>query len=163
MSHNSHGTKVDLGNKAPELNEGAGLVADKSLAAESLRKDGEFAKNVGIKSGQQFESNKNTNKAAPKAAEFAHGGTAPSYVVDTKLRDQNGPHGKNVREEEFDVSGDRDGLRRALQSEPGSKDDPSRLAEQQFEGRNAIPGSAPPVRDTKGGNSFETLDPNLSA
>ncbi|KAJ3492953.1 hypothetical protein NLG97_g5039 [Lecanicillium saksenae] len=162
MSHNSHGTKVDLGSKAPELNEGAGVVADASLAAESLRKNGEFAKNTGVKP-EHFENDKNIRQAPPEAAEFANGGTAPSYVVDTQLRDHSGPHGNNIHEENLDLPDNSDGLKRALRSEPGSQDDPSRLAEQQLEGRNAIPGAAPPVRQTEGGNSFETLQRKLSA
>ncbi|KAM0664270.1 hypothetical protein MY8738_009622 [Beauveria namnaoensis] len=161
MSHNSHGTKVSLGNQAPERNEPAGIVADGSLAAESRCNDGEFAKNAGAKS----ESSQNTKniQSTPKAAQHANGGAAPSYVVDTQLRDQSGPHGKSIGEEDIDATGYRDGLRRALRSEPGSEDDPSRLAEHQFEGRNAIPGSAPAVRDTNGVNSFEKLERDLSA
>ncbi|XWW92818.1 hypothetical protein V2A60_000745 [Cordyceps javanica] len=161
MSHNSHGTKVDLGHKAPQLNERAGVVADDSLAAESYRKDGEFAKNAGAEP-EQFQNDKNIG-SAPKAAQQANGGTAPSYVVDTQLQDRSGPHGKNIREEGFDHPDNQDGLKRALQSEPGSEDDPSRLAEQQMQGRNAIPGAAPPVRNTAGGNSFENLDSNTAS
>ncbi|KAK8147846.1 hypothetical protein MY1884_001812 [Beauveria asiatica] len=160
MSHNSHGTKVSLGNQAPERNEPAGIVASESLAAESSRNDGEFAKNSGAKP-EPSQNTKNMH-GAPKAAQHANGGAAPSYAVDTQLR-QTGPHGKNIREENIDATGYRDGLKRALRSEPGSEDDPSRLAEQQFEGRNAIPGSAPAVRDTQGVNSFEKLDRDLPA
>ncbi|KAJ4165728.1 hypothetical protein LMH87_007348 [Akanthomyces muscarius] len=161
MSHNTHGTKVDLGNKAPELNERAGIVADDSLAGESYRNDGEFSKNAGAKP-EHFGNDKNIH-SGPKAAQDGNGGAAPSYLVDTQLRDQGGPHGKNIREENLDLLDNRDGLKRALRSEPGSEDDPSRLAEQQMQGRNAIPGAAPPVRDTEGGNSFEELDRKLSA
>ncbi|KAM3510447.1 hypothetical protein MY11210_005900 [Beauveria gryllotalpidicola] len=162
MSQNSHGTKVNLGNRAPERNEPAGIVAGDSLAAESSRNDGEFAKNVGAKS-EPSQNDKNIY-STPRAAQHANAGAAPSYIVGTQLRDQAGPHGKNIREEEdLDATGSRDGLKRALRSEPGSEDDPSRLAEQQFQGRNAIPGSAPPVRDTQGVNIFEKLDRDLSA
>ncbi|KAM3503302.1 hypothetical protein MY10362_004272 [Beauveria mimosiformis] len=161
MSHNSHGTKVSLGNKAPERNESAGIVASESLAAESLRNEGEFAKNAGAKP-EPSQNTKNIH-GAPEATQHANGGAAPSYVVDTQLRGQAGPHGKNIRDENIDATGYRDGLKRALRSEPGSEDDPSRLAELQFEGRNAIPGSAPAVRDTQDVNSFEKLDRDLSA
>lgn len=87
-----------------------------------------------------------------------------TYVVDAQLRDKAGPHGKNIREENLDLLDNRDGLKRALRSEPGSEDDPSRLAEQQMKARNeAIPGTAAPVRDTEGGNTFEELDRKKSA
>ncbi|OAA71526.1 hypothetical protein ISF_02077 [Cordyceps fumosorosea ARSEF 2679] len=150
--------KVDLGNKAPELRERAGMVADDSLAAESYRKDGEFAKNASVKP-EKFQTDQNIH-SGPKAAQQGNGGSAPSYLVDTQLRDRGGPHGKNIREENLDLPDNSDGLKRALRSEPGSEDDPSRLAEQQLQGQNAISGSAPPVRDTAGGNSFGNLDNN---
>lgn len=152
--------KVDLGNKAPEHQERAGIVADDSLAAESYRNDGEFAQNAGAKP-EHFENDKNIY-SAPKASEHANGGTAPSYLVDTQLRDQGGPHGKNIREENLDLLDNRDGLNRALRSEPGSDMDPSRLAEQQFESRNAMPGEAPPARDMEASNAYESLDRNTS-
>lgn len=56
--------------------------------------------------------------------------TAPSYV-DNVLNSGGGkPHGKNITEDENIVTADtRDGLKRALRSEPGSMDDPSRGVE----------------------------------
>ncbi|OAQ98904.1 hypothetical protein LLEC1_02457 [Akanthomyces lecanii] len=162
MSHHSHGTKVNLGDKAPEKNERAGIVADDSLAAESYRDDGEFAKNAGAKP-EHFDNDKNIY-SSPEAAQGGNGGAAPSYLVDTQLRDKGGPHGKNIREENLDLLDNRDGLKRALRSEPGSEDDPSRLAEQQMaQERSAIPGTAPAVRDTESGNGFEELDRKTSA
>ncbi|PSR98981.1 hypothetical protein BD289DRAFT_65816 [Coniella lustricola] len=45
----THGTKVDLGENAPIVREGAGLVASDSLAAESVQAGGEFAENRNIR------------------------------------------------------------------------------------------------------------------
>lgn len=130
-------------------------MADDSLAAESYRNDGEFAKNTGIKP-QHFDDDNNIY-SAPKSAEDGNGGNAPSYLVDTQLRDGAGPHGKNIQEGNLDLLDNRDGLKRAMRSEPGSEDDPSRWAEQRFEARNAMPGAAAPSQDAEGDNPFEQL------
>lgn len=74
-------------------------------------------------------------------------GTAPTYIADQYVRDTKGPHGKNIQEG-FDDAGTRDGLKAALGAEPGSDQDPSRLAEHQMDLKNNAK-SAPAVpRDT---------------
>lgn len=131
-----------------------------SLAAESYREGGDFASNSGVHSENQSASDYNTSsgttqlEAVPdtenrkqahdtssyegqlgsggRSQDQSSAGTAPSYVSNQYARDSSGPHGKNIHEG-FDDAGVRDGLKAALASEPGSKDDPSRLAEKQFE------------------------------
>jgi hypothetical protein len=77
-------------------------------------------------------------------SDSANGGDAPSYVENQYIRNPGGPHGKNITEG-FDDSKTEDGLKKALKSEPGSDDDPSRVAELRFQesqtaaGRDAGP------------------------
>jgi hypothetical protein len=102
-------------------------VASESLAAESYREGGAFESNVGAQ-----PENLSASEYNQTASGNLHAGTTPSYVSSQYARDTSGSHGKNIHEG-FDDSGVRDGLKAALAAEPGSQDDPSRLAEQQFE------------------------------
>lgn len=77
----------------------------------------------------------------------SYAGEAPSYVNTQFIKDSSGPHGKNIQEG-FDDAGLRDGLKAALASEPGSKNDPSRLAEQQFERSQNAPSNGAGPKDT---------------
>lgn len=67
--------------------------------------------------------------------------TAPSYVNNQFRRDPNGPHGKNLTEDDDIGTGDRT-KNASFAAEIGAKDDPSLLAERKFVQGNAIaPGS----------------------
>ncbi|KAH8887113.1 hypothetical protein GQ53DRAFT_768577 [Thozetella sp. PMI_491] len=165
----SDGAKVHLGKDAPVTREGAGYVASDSLAAESFREGGAFASNRGGQpdeaaggdsrstDGPQFhepaqdpayetrqfaptqEGSSNTHRI-PNAEQ---GATAPSYVNTQYSRDASGPHGKNITEGFDDSSQYRDGLKAAFNAEPGSEDDPSRIAEQNFQKKVAGTGAGP--------------------
>lgn len=127
----SEGTKVTLGDKAPVTQEGAGKVSG-SLAAESAQNGGEFANNRNIDNsgsntsakaqGTTTTSSNDTSSSGTGAA----AGTAPTYVNNQYTRDSGGPHGKNITEDP-EMSG-----RPAKLAEPGSKDDPGRVAEQEM-------------------------------
>ncbi|KAF4344323.1 hypothetical protein FBEOM_1717 [Fusarium beomiforme] len=165
----SHGQKVDLGQNAPVKKEGAGTVLNESLAAESLKEGGDFTSNEGIhdenqsaprtentsagrdtntnnssapSSGTRSKTSGTTSKSSDSAPKSL-AGTAPSYVENQYIKGS-GPHGKNIKEG-IDDSNTKDGLKKALESEPGSQDDPSRVAELQFQlhqtaaGRDAGP------------------------
>jgi hypothetical protein len=153
----SHGQKVDLGRNAPVTNEGTGKVDSQSLAAESgafasgqsrsentSGESGHEATHATIKDNAPTDPTRYAQTAVenPSASASEHtsstskqssAGTAPSYVANQYIRDNSGPHGKNIIEGGWDESKARDGLQAALASEPGSKDDPSRLAEMQFQ------------------------------
>lgn len=157
-------TQVDLGENAPVNQEGAGIVAQDSLAAESYRKDGDFASNSGARP-EKFSLEERAEAlggatAGGARAGSAQGQTAPSYVESQYIRDNAGPHGKNIHEEKLDDSELHDGLKRALRSEPGSQDDPSRLAEQRFQFQDsAAPGGQGPRENAVGSNTaFGKLD-----
>ncbi|KAM4064370.1 hypothetical protein HRG_006190 [Hirsutella rhossiliensis] len=146
----SAGTKVSPGQDAPVTREGAGFVAPESLAAASYREDGDFGANRSPKPDQGssqsgMESSNYTTSSGAKLGSAAQkssskGGTAPGYVAN-QHHSNNGPHGKKSTEGGFEDSRLKDGLQMALNSEPGSTNDPSRLAEAQFmQGEAAQPG-----------------------
>lgn len=80
------------------------------------------------------------------------------------MKDTKGPHGKNITEG-FDDSGTQDGIQKALNAEPGSKDDPSRRAEVQMELNNESKSRAagPKEGGLSGETKYDTLDSNTSA
>ncbi len=140
-------------------------MASDSLAAESYKQGGEFAENRNaqpnegtIKSGIHPQQHINT---------FAgeNGGSAPTYVAERNLKDTSGPHGKNLSEGGFDGPILKDGLKLALESEPGSANDPSRLAEAQLLQKDAAQPGSTARRD--GGltntTAFDALDRKTSA
>lgn len=161
-------------------------MASESLAAESYREGGTFESNVGaqpenLSASEYTQAPSGKLDAAPdaeyrerahdttshKASSYdkargseaqSHAGTAPSYISSQYARDTSGPHGKNIHEG-FDDSGVRDGLKAALAAEPGSKDDPSRLAEQQFEQNQNVPGRAagPKQADLSTATKYDAL------
>jgi hypothetical protein len=103
--------------------------SDKSSAGRTTKTSSALGSNADSKSGQ---------------SDSANSGTAPSYVENQYIRSSGGPHGKNITEG-FDDSKTKDGLKLALESEPGSENDPSRLAEHQFQERqNAVGRDAGP-------------------
>merc|ERR1712000_399950 len=162
------GQKVDLGQNAPIKNEPAGSVPSGSLAAESSA----FSSNVGIHGENQPSGNVATtlgsasNTTSGNAASYdqatgkgdfaqtakSNAGAAPTYIA-PQYASESGPHGKNITEG-FDDAGTRDGLKAALAAEPGSKDDPSRRAELQFQETNEQRTTAAQPKD--GGVSNQT-------
>ncbi|RFU81825.1 hypothetical protein TARUN_416 [Trichoderma arundinaceum] len=126
----SAGTKVTPGQDAPVHREAVGIVASESLAAESMQHGGEFAQNPNTQP-EVISSSDLKTQSGREGGGVA--GEAPGYVADQYLTDTKGPHGRNVKEGISDEAGVKnDGLKRALRSEPGSEDDPSRLAERQM-------------------------------
>jgi hypothetical protein len=188
----SEGQKVDLGQNAPVKEEGPGKVAPESLAAESAKEGGGFASNEGIRSENQASSgsentsvgrttktssvhsantssapssnsNSNSNSAQSGSAK-SNGGTAPSYVENQYIKASGGPHGKNITEG-FDDSKTEDGLKKALNSEPGSEDDPSRVAELQFQQSQTAAGrdAGPKQTGLANESSFDALNNETSS
>ncbi|KIL90459.1 hypothetical protein FAVG1_06191 [Fusarium avenaceum] len=96
--------------------------------------------------------------AAPESAD-----TAPSYV-DNQYVKGSGPHGKNLKEG-IDYSNTEDGLKKALASEPGSEDDPSRLAELQFQRNQSAVGrdAGPKQGELSGKTAFDGLNSETSS
>jgi len=95
----------------------------------------------------------------------SYAGTAPSYISSQYHKDPNGPHGKNLTEGDWDESQGKDGLRRALASEPGSKNDPSRLAEQDFKLKQSTGGrdTGPKQHALDKQTPFDSLDSDTPA
>lgn len=111
--------------------EGAGIVSG-SLAAESVQKGGEFANNRNINdsgsatsghAGAKVLDTPSTDTSALGGAAAA--GTAPTYVNNQYTSDSGRPHGKNITEDP-----EMTGRPAKFNVEPGSKEDPGRLAEQ---------------------------------
>lgn len=157
----TNAAKVDLGQNAPNKTEAAGLVGSESLASESYREGGEFSNNVGtysenVSSTSNLESTPATTSSTTRSQQSApksDAGTAPRYV-DAQYIKESGPHGKNLQEG-FDDSGLKDGTNVAMNAELGSKDDPARAAELQFQynqdakGRAAGPKQGSLTNETK--------------
>ncbi|KAL2073407.1 hypothetical protein VTL71DRAFT_10731 [Oculimacula yallundae] len=107
---------------------------------------------VGGQRGSNAESGGSENRT----------GTAPSYV-NSQFNDTAGPKGKNLHEGGFES---RDANNASFNSEIGSKNDPSRLAEREFQRQNAdfdgiagMPKQAGSLED----NTYETLKRDASA
>ncbi|KAH7226706.1 hypothetical protein BKA60DRAFT_630255 [Fusarium oxysporum] len=169
----SHGQKVDLGQNAPVKQEGAGSIPNESLAAESLKEGGEFTSNESIHGENQPTSRsenasagRNTNiSSAPSSGSASKSSdSAPSYVENQYIKASGGPHGKNLKEG-IDDSNTKDGLKKALGSEPGSQDDPSRLAEQQFQQNQTAAGrdAGPKQSELEGKTAFDALNNETSS
>ncbi|KAG5791822.1 hypothetical protein H9Q69_009127 [Fusarium xylarioides] len=173
----SHGQKVDLGQNAPVKEEGAGTVPNESLAAESLKEGGESentsaGRNTDTSSAPSSGSNSKASSSASKSSGTASkssdsapkslAGTAPSYVLNQYIK-ESGPHGKNLKEG-IDHSNTEDGLKKALESEPGSQDDPSRLAEQQFQLNQTAAGRDAGLKQSEleGKSAFDALNNEAS-
>lgn len=131
--------KVTLGENAPVVQEGAGIVTRDSLANESVQAGGEFAENRNIRL-DEAGSHGNNSKTSSSSSHHHHAGAgsaggqpissaeqghaAPTYVNNQFIRDSAGPHGKNVTEDP-----DMTGRPGKFNVEVGSKEDPSREAE----------------------------------
>ncbi|KAH6889778.1 hypothetical protein B0T10DRAFT_40427 [Thelonectria olida] len=160
-------TKVDLGKDAPVTGEGTGKAASESLATKSTQEGGDFASN---RKAENTSGSDESDSYASKAREMAQQSDKPSQSIGSKdsgsgdtqsrgaQRRPSGSHRKNV-EGSWDESKDEDGLKKALESEPGSMDDPSRLAEQQYALKQGAHGrDAGPRQDKiEGGTAYDAL------
>ncbi|TFA99800.1 hypothetical protein CCMA1212_008200 [Trichoderma ghanense] len=175
------GTKVTLGQNAPEIQEGTGVVPKESLAAEALKSGSEFAHNrvtkmeEGVSSSSSSSDRKKTQQSGRSGRggggdeEDRNGAPAPTYVADVYLtgKGKGGPHGKNIKEgiDESELRGkESDGLQKALRAEPGSEDDPSRLAEVRLLERDSwVPGDKGRRQGgVEGGTKFDKLESDVS-
>jgi hypothetical protein len=157
--------QVFPGQNAPVNPEGAGIVPQDSLAAESYRQGGDFASNAGSKP-EQFSLEERAERLQSASGGASQGGgahtaTAPSYIESQYIKDTSGPHGKNIHEDKnLGEPGRSDGLRRALNSEPGTADDPSRLAERKFQNEDfaAAGGQGPREGAVNTESKYDNLD-----
>lgn len=135
------------------------------MAAESAQRGGEFAGNKDVNASAPASST-GTGSASTTTgnSSTSQGSAAPSYVNNQYIRDESGPHGKNIQEG-IDYSNTRDGIQAALNAEPGSKDDPSRVAEQEFEKHQVrVAGDAGPKQQHVGDSSvYENLKSDTQA
>ncbi|KAK2594186.1 hypothetical protein QQS21_008125 [Conoideocrella luteorostrata] len=162
-SSTSAGTKVDVGKNAPVVQEGAGRVENDSLAAESYRADGKFAEN---RNAEPEAPSNAANKSSGGGVEGSQGDAAPTYINSQLASDPSGPHGKNLKEGGFDHQQVFSGQRRAFNSEPGSINDPGRLAEAKFERKDAATPRAAFNKDTNElttNTPFDNLDRKADA
>lgn len=152
--------QVNAGKNAPVTRESAGDVQNDSLAAESYRAGGEFAKNRNAEPGDV------SSRAIPRSqADDSTAESAPSYVSSQHVSDKGGPHGKNLKGGGFDNQDVQDGVQKAFESEPGSINDPGRLAEAKFEQSRAANPRVATNRDVdlKTGTAYDGLDPDVDA
>jgi hypothetical protein len=116
-------------------------------------------------SQSQTHSQSHSQSKSQSQTQSSSAGTAPTYVNNQYIRNPGGPHGKNITEGGWDESQAKDGLKAALESEPGSENDPSRLAERQFQqnlsrgGRDAGPKQGSLDSETK----FDGLESDIPA
>lgn len=121
--------QVTPGNR-PTVQEGAGMVPSESLANESLREGSAFTENRGIhgENVSRTVGSENTSSSGRNA------GSAGSSIPRQHKRRSSGSHGKNVQEGgDWDESQAQEGIQMALNADPGSENDPSRLAEQKMQ------------------------------
>ncbi|KAF4960939.1 hypothetical protein FGADI_589 [Fusarium gaditjirri] len=121
-------------------------------------------------SGSDSKSSSSASKSSGTASKSSNpapkslAGTAPSYVENQYIRAPGGPHGKNLKEG-IDDSNTEDGLKKALESEPGSQDDPGRLAERQFQQYQTAGGrdAGPKQSELEGKTAFDALNNETSS
>jgi hypothetical protein len=92
-------------------------------------------------------------------------GEAPGNVTKHHGKGTKGSQGKEMKEGVGEEAGKwEDGLERALRSEPGSEDDPSRLAEAQMMQRQSLGalGAKPRQSGLKGETMYDALDNEVS-
>lgn len=133
--------QVDLGKNAPTKKEGAGAVPSESLAAESFKEGGEFSSNKGIRSENVPSKSSEASGAGRDTTSTARTGNV-SKSSTGQAEGQHRRHSKNL-EGSWDDSKTEDGLQKALNAEPGSDDDPGRLAELKFQQQQAGGGAGP--------------------
>ncbi|KAK6597844.1 hypothetical protein H4I96_08796 [Botrytis cinerea] len=175
------GTKVKDSNSI--IKEGAGAIASDSLAAESTRAGGGFAENrdgepLGVAGANSTFANTNVSGATrldPASdaearmatedwAEEKKLGVTGSYQKDAGNPNSGGnPKGKNLTEGGFESN---DAKNASFTSEIGSKNDPSRLAEQKMQRENAQSANDagfPRDKNTTGGTPYDALGGDTAA
>lgn len=154
-----------MGKKAPVSQETAGLVASESLAAESYEHEGEFSENrnaqpEGVSRSGQSEVGGRKEASGRQGKGGVAGEAADQHSTGTK-----GHHGRKSKEGLSDKTDEKnDGLARALRAEPGSEDDPSRLAERQMLQRQSLGarGAKPRQGELAGETMYDALDNEVS-
>lgn len=166
--------KVNPGKDAPVQREAAGLVASESLAAESVQQGGEFAQNRNaqpeVVSGSELRNQSGREGVGHSGKEEAPRYAAEEHTITEEDTNKKPPHGRRaVKEDASEEAGVKkkknDGLERALRSEPGSEDDPSRLAERQMLQGQSLRDRGPGPRQSglEGETKFDALDPEVSS
>ncbi|KAH9909895.1 hypothetical protein F4778DRAFT_23911 [Xylariomycetidae sp. FL2044] len=139
----SEGTKVKPGKDAPVTQEGPGVVAADSLAAESQtfreanqaepqqvsREDLSAPSKPHEADSARDHSSTGTGKSSSSSS-AAHVEPAPTYVQNQYNKYPGGPHGKNIKEDDSIATEDKN--KNASFSEFGTKNDPARAAEQKL-------------------------------
>lgn len=174
---NSSATRETAGNVASDslaaesYREGGAFASNPNAAPENLsqsdnRSGGETlsaATDSNSRDAAHFASQSSSANYAEATGRDAqsqpesYAGAAPSYIQSQYQQDPNGPHGKNLKEGDWDESQARDGLRKALASEPGSMDDPGRLAEQNFQLKQGTGGTGPQDGSVDNENVYSNL------
>lgn len=132
-----------------------------TLGSASNAKERSAANDTTSNTAASYDQATGKGEYAQKAASNA--GAAPTYIA-PQYAQESGPHGKNITEG-FDDSGTRDGLKAALGAEPGSKNDPSRRAELQFQQTNQQRTTAGQPKDFETSNEtkFDSLSNETSS
>lgn len=116
-------------------------MPSESLAAESLEEGGEFTSNKGIRSENVPSKSSEASSGGRHGASAGRTGNV-SKSSTGQAEGHHRRHSKNL-EGSWDESKTQDGLQKALNSEPGSEDDPGRLAELKFQQQQAGGGAGP--------------------
>lgn len=99
----------------------------------------------------------NTEGSYETGVASSNAGTAPSYVNSQFIKDQAGPHGKNLTEGGFESD---DSKNASFNQEIGTENDPGRLAEEKMQRTNADAGgdaAMPRQRGVTGDNEYSAL------
>jgi len=137
---------------------------DPALDAEARMAEEDWAEEKKLGAGSSYPDNSGgqLGSSGNNDGGSSNVGTAPTYV-NSQYVDAGGPKGKNLHEGGFES---RDANNASFNSEIGSKNDPSRLAEQKFQRQNAdydgeagIPRQDGVLED----NAYETLKRDASA
>lgn len=119
----------------------------------------------GSKASQSQSKSASDNVSSGASERKSVTGAAPSYADALHVKDPNAPHSKSLQQGDWDDSKAEDGIKKAFEAEPGSINDPSRLAEERFElNQNAQAGGAGPRQaelDTE--TKYDALEPNARA
>ena len=135
---------------------------DPALDAEARMAKEDWAEEKKLGAGSSYPDSGQRGSSGDNDGGSSNVGTAPTYV-NSQYVDAGGPKGKNLHEGGFES---RDANNASFNSEIGSKNDPSRLAEQKFQRQNAdydgeagIPRQDGVLED----NAYETLKRDASA
>jgi hypothetical protein len=99
----------------------------------------------------------NTEGSYETGGASSNAGTAPSYVNSQFIKDQAGPHGKNLTEGGFESD---DSKNASFNQEIGTENDPGRLAEEKMQRTNADAGgdaAMPRQGGVTGDNEYSAL------